>query len=58
MAKYQVKPGYCLHLPHQNFAQAEEEVDLNGELEPKVLETQGFQNPGHAGGGGGAGSHA
>jgi hypothetical protein len=43
MAKYKVKPGYCLHLPHQNFAQAGEEVDLNGELEQKVLETQGWK---------------
>ncbi|MBM4286902.1 MAG: hypothetical protein FJ135_01920 [Deltaproteobacteria bacterium] len=43
MAKYRVKPGYCLHLPHQNFVQAGEEADLNGELEKEILESQGWK---------------
>lgn len=43
MAKYLVKPGYCLHLPHGRFAQAGEEVDLGGEMEKEVLEGQGWK---------------
>jgi hypothetical protein len=43
MTVYRVKPGYCLHLPHGRFAHPGEEVDLSGELEQKVLETQGWK---------------
>lgn len=43
MAKYKVKPGYCLHLPHGRFAHPWEEVELSGELEKKVLEKQGWK---------------
>ncbi len=43
MAKYLVKPGYCLHLPHGRFAQTGEAVDLEGELEQKILESQGWK---------------
>jgi hypothetical protein len=43
MAIYRVKPGYCLHLPHGRFAHHGEEVDLSGELEQKVLRTQGWK---------------
>jgi hypothetical protein len=43
MANYLVKPGYCLHLPPGRFVHPGEEVDLNGELEQKVLETQGWK---------------
>jgi hypothetical protein len=43
MAKYRVKPGYCLHLPHQVFVQAGEEVDLGGDLEKEILESQGWK---------------
>jgi len=43
MATYRVKLGYCLHLPHGRFVHHGEEVDLNGELEQKVLETQGWK---------------
>ena len=43
MAKYLVKPGYCLHLPHGRFAQPGEEVELAGKLEEKVLEEQGWK---------------
>ena len=41
MARYRVRPGYCLHLPHQAFAQAGEEVDLGGDMEKEILESQG-----------------
>jgi hypothetical protein len=43
VAKYRVKPGYCLHLPHQGFAQSGEEVDLAGGLEQEVLASQGWK---------------
>jgi hypothetical protein len=43
MARYRVKPGYCLHLPHQAFAQAGEEVELSGETEKEILESQGWK---------------
>lgn len=43
MAKYLVKPGYCLHLPHGRFAQPGEEVELTSELEKKILEDQGWK---------------
>ena len=43
MAKYKVKPGYCLHLPYQAFAQAGEEVELGGDLEQEVLAGQGWK---------------
>jgi len=43
MATYRVKPGYCLHLPHGRFVHHGGEVDLNGELEQKVLGTQGWK---------------
>jgi len=43
MARYRVKPGYCLHLPHQAFAQAGEEVELTGEVEREILESQGWK---------------
>lgn len=43
MARYRVKPGYCLHLPHQTFAQAGEEVDLGGDLEKEILGSQGWK---------------
>ena len=43
MARYRVKPGYCLHLPHQAFAQSGEEVELAGDLEQEVLAGQGWK---------------
>jgi hypothetical protein len=43
MAKYLVKPGYCLHLPHGCFAHPGEEVELSEDLEKKVLEGQGWK---------------
>ena len=43
MARYRVKPGYCLHLPHQAFAQSGEEVELAGDLEQEVLASQGWK---------------
>jgi hypothetical protein len=43
MAKYKVKPGYCLHLPYQAFAQSGEEVELAGDLEQEVLAGQGWK---------------
>ena len=43
MARYRVKPGYCLHLPHQAFAQAGEEVELSSETEKEILESQGWK---------------
>jgi hypothetical protein len=43
MARYRVKPGYCLHLPHQAFAHGGEEVDLGGDLEQEILESQGWK---------------
>lgn len=43
MAKYKVKPGYCLHLPHERFVHPWEEVELSGELEKEVLEKQGWK---------------
>jgi hypothetical protein len=43
MAKYRVKPGYCLHLPNHAFTQAGEEVDLAGDLEQDVLANQGWK---------------
>ncbi|MBM4287556.1 MAG: hypothetical protein FJ135_05315 [Deltaproteobacteria bacterium] len=43
MARYRVRPGYCLHLPHQAFAQAGEEVELSGELEKEIIESQGWK---------------
>jgi hypothetical protein len=43
MAKYLVKSGYCLHLPHGRFAQPGEEVELAGDLEQEVLKNQGWK---------------
>lgn len=43
MARYLVKRGYCLHLPHGRYAHPGEEVDLAGELEREVLEQQGWK---------------
>jgi hypothetical protein len=43
MAKYLVRPGYCLHLPHGCFAHPGEEVELSEDLEKKVLEGQGWK---------------
>jgi hypothetical protein len=43
MARYRVRPGYCLHLPHQAFAQAGEEVDLGDDLEKEIIESQGWK---------------
>jgi len=43
MARYRVKPGYCLHLPHQAFAQAGEEVELSDDLEKEILKSQGWK---------------
>ena len=43
MAKYLVKPGYCLHMPHGCFAHPGEEVDLSGDLEKDILEGQGWK---------------
>lgn len=43
MARYRVKPGYCLHLPNQAFGQSGEEVELNGDLEQEVLASQGWK---------------
>jgi hypothetical protein len=43
MARYRVRSGYCLHLPHQAFAQAGEEVELSGDLEKEILESQGWK---------------
>jgi hypothetical protein len=43
MAKYLVKPGYCLHLPHGCFAHAGKEVELSGDLEKDVLKGQGWK---------------
>jgi hypothetical protein len=43
MARYRVKPGYCLHLPHQAYAQAGEEVELSGDLEKEIIESQGWK---------------
>lgn len=43
MAKYRVKPGYCLHLPNQAFHQSGEELDLVGDLEQEVLASQGWK---------------
>jgi hypothetical protein len=37
---YVVKPGYCLHLPYQRFKYSGETVDLSGDLEKKILESQ------------------
>ena len=43
MAKYLVKPGYCLHLPHGCFAHPGEEVELSGDLEKDVLKVQDWK---------------
>jgi hypothetical protein len=43
MARYKVKPGYCLHLPHQAFAQAGEEVELSSDLEKEIIASQGWK---------------
>jgi hypothetical protein len=43
MARYRVKPGYCLHLPHQAFAQAGEEVELTSDLEQEIMASQGWK---------------
>jgi hypothetical protein len=43
MAKYQIRPGYCLHLPNNTFANPGEEVDLSGDLELEVLKNQGWK---------------
>lgn len=43
MTLYRVRYGYCLHLPHQAFAHAGEEVELSGGLEQEVLESQGWK---------------
>ena len=43
MAKYLVKPGYCLHLPHGCFAHPKEEVELSGDVEKEVLKGQGWK---------------
>jgi hypothetical protein len=43
MAKYKVKPGYCLHLPHARFGHPGDMVDLSGDLEMEVLQNQGWK---------------
>ena len=43
MAKYKVKPGYCLHLPQARFGQPGEVLDLSGDLEMEVLQNQGWK---------------
>jgi len=43
MAKYMVKPGYCLHLPRNVFVHPGEEVELSGDLEKEVLEKQSWK---------------
>jgi len=43
MARYRVKPGYCLHLVNQVVINAGEEAELSGDQEQDILANQGWK---------------